>query len=71
MDGGRFADGEPLFVVVSPATHTITFVSTDGDVQFSHLHPYMTSDNPWLVFNSNRIGERSPQVLFPQHYLDS
>ncbi len=40
--------------------------------QWSHTHPYMTSDNAWLIYTSNRNGH--PQVYgakIPQEILNS
>jgi hypothetical protein len=50
-------------VVVSGTQH-------DGQ-QWSHTHPYLTADNRWLIFTSNRGGH--PQVYgakIPAGYLD-
>ena len=38
--------------------------TTGGGGQYSHLHPYMTSDNRWVVFNSDRTGV--PQVYIAE-----
>ncbi|RJS84681.1 hypothetical protein CW702_02140 [Candidatus Bathyarchaeota archaeon] len=38
--------------------------SSRGRSQFSHPHPYMTGDNRWVVFNSDKTG-------IPQVYLAS
>jgi hypothetical protein len=46
--------------------------TTGGGAQFTHLHPYMTSDNKWVVFNSDRTGV--PQVYIaevPKGLLES
>jgi hypothetical protein len=46
-------------------THT-----TGGGAQYTHAHPYLTSDNQWAVFNSNRTG--LPQIYIariPEDFL--
>jgi Tol biopolymer transport system component len=36
--------------------------------RFTHLHPYMTGDNQWVVFNSDRTGV--PQVYIAEAPAD-
>lgn len=46
--------------------------TSGGGAQYSHLHPYMTGDNKWVVFNSDRTG--LPQVYIaevPKGFLES
>lgn len=53
------ADGVPLTVgSLSTGRHThLAFTSTVNDgTQASHAHPYLTADNRWAVFTSNRVG---------------
>jgi len=38
--------------------------TSGGGAQYTHAHPYMTSDNKWVVFNSDRTG-------LPQVYIAS
>ena len=35
-------------------------LSSGGGAQYSHAHPYLTGDNKWVIFNSDRTG--TPQV---------
>lgn len=50
---GSFASKRVRRLVTSRTAH-------DGE-QWSHTHPYLTADNRWLVFTSNRTG--LPQVF--------
>ena len=46
--------------------------ATTGSSQYTHVHPYMTADNKWVIFNSDRTGV--PQVYaasIPQEVLES
>jgi len=46
--------------------------TSGGGAQYSHAHPYMTSDNRYVVFNSDRTG--LPQVYIasiPDGFLES
>jgi len=45
---GRFGSGTCRRLALSHTVH-------DGK-QWSHTHPYLTADNKWLIFNSNRNG---------------
>lgn len=47
-------------------------LTSGGGAQYSHAHPYITSDNRWVVFNSDRTG--LPQVYLasiPEGFLES
>ncbi|MBS3762163.1 MAG: hypothetical protein KGZ25_02550 [Planctomycetes bacterium] len=60
---GAFETGKWRRVVFSRTLH-------DGK-QWSHTHPYLTADNRWLVFNSNRSG--LPQIhgaRLPEGFLE-
>jgi hypothetical protein len=51
----------------------IVFSGTDHDgQQWSHTHPYLTADNRWLIYTSNRSGH--PQVYgakIPKGFLEN
>ncbi len=59
---------------IESGTHkrlVFSYTEHDGN-QWSHTHPYMTSDNAWLIYTSNRGGH--PQVYgakIPQAFLNS
>lgn len=58
---GNFASGRSVRVVSTGTVH--------DDQQWSHAHPYLTADNAWAVFTSNRSGQsqvygaRLPEAL--------
>ena len=57
VDDGR--DGVPLTVgSLRSGRHAhLAFTATvHDDQQSSHAHPYLTADNQWAVFTSNREG---------------
>lgn len=59
---GCFDSGKECCLVQSRTEH-------DGK-QWSHTHPYLTADNRWLIFTSNRTG--LPQVFgarIPEEFL--
>lgn len=46
--------------------------TTGGGGQYTHLHPYMTSDNRWVVFNSDRTGLAQVYIAeVPRKFLES
>lgn len=46
--------------------------TTGGGGQYTHLHPYMTSDNRWVVFNSDRTGLAQVYIAeVPKKFLES
>ena len=52
-------------VVCEPTT-------TGGSAQYTHLHPYMTGDNRWVVFNSDRTGLAQVYIAsIPEGFLES
>jgi len=61
---GRFGSGECRRLLNSHTEH-------DG-TQASHTHPYLTADNRWIIYGSNRSG--TPQVhgaRVPEEFLAS
>ncbi|RLE73904.1 MAG: hypothetical protein DRJ56_08440 [Thermoprotei archaeon] len=47
-------------------------MTSAGSAQYMHPHPYMTADNHWVIFNSDRTGV--PQLYaasVPDDFLDS
>jgi hypothetical protein len=46
--------------------------TTGGGGQYTHLHPYMTSDNKWVVFVSDRTGLAQVYIAqVPDGFLES
>lgn len=46
--------------------------TSGGGGQYSHLHPYITSDNRWVVFNSDRTGLAQAYVAsVPEGFLEN
>ena len=46
--------------------------TTGGGGQYSHAHPYITSDNKWAVFNSDRTGLAQVYIAsIPDGFLES
>lgn len=47
-------------------------ITTAGGGQYTHLHPYLTSDNRWVVFNSDRTGLAQVYLAaVPDGFLDA
>ena len=47
----------PLWVADNgTSVSTLYGITPGGGAQYNHLHPYITSDNKWVVFNSDRTG---------------
>jgi hypothetical protein len=45
--------------------------TSGGGSQFNHAHPYITSDNRWVVFNSNRTGLTQVYIAsIPEGFLE-
>lgn len=45
-------------------------LAAGGGAQFCHAHPYLTADNKWVVFNTNRIGiSQSAIASVPDEFL--
>jgi hypothetical protein len=67
-------EGVPIYVgsLASGQHRRLVFSRTEhDDKQWSHTHPYMTADNQWLIYTSNRSGR--PQVhgaRIPGGFLD-
>jgi hypothetical protein len=56
-------DGTPLYVISLTSgrwQHLLATGTVSDRKQWSHAHPYLTADNAWAVFTSNREGR--PQV---------
>ena len=52
-------EGVPVYLgsFGSPTCRRLVYSRTTHDgKQWSHTHPYMTADNQWLIFTSNRAG---------------
>jgi hypothetical protein len=46
--------------------------TSGGGAQYSHAHPYLTSDNKWVVFNSDRRGVAQVYIgSVPDGFLES
>lgn len=66
--------GMPI-IVVSIATGKWRILcearSSGGGGQYTHAHPYMTPDNKWVVFNSDRTGLAQVYIArIPEGFLD-
>ena len=67
-------EGVPIYVgsLASGQHRRLVFSRTEhDDKQWAHTHPYMTADNQWLIYTSNRSGR--PQVhgaRIPGEFLD-
>jgi hypothetical protein len=45
--------------------------TSGGGSQFNHAHPYITPDNKWVVFNSNRTGMTQVYIAsIPEGFLE-